>query len=86
MIIKVDVPVIVAFISNPKTRSFGPVTIRWDGRDYHVTKLGLHHHYWSGRTLFHVFSVICNDTFFRLNFNTDSLTWRLEEVSDGLPS
>jgi len=79
---KINVPITVAFISNPKTHSVGPVIIRWDGREYKITKIGLHHHYWSGRTLVHVFSVISDQTFFRLNFDTDSLLWHLEEVSD----
>jgi hypothetical protein len=79
---KLDVPVTVAFISNPKTHSIGPFNIHWDNRDYKVTKIGLHHHYYSGRTLFHVFSVVCGDTFFRLSLNTDNLLWRLEEIDD----
>jgi hypothetical protein len=82
MTLKLDVPVSVAFISNPKTHSIGPFNIHWDNRDYKVTKIGLHHHYYSGRTLFHVFSVVCDNTFFRLSLNTDNLLWRLEEIDE----
>jgi hypothetical protein len=45
----------------------------------------LHHTFRSGRTLFHVFSVASKSLFFRLVLNTDTLFWRLEEISDGLP-
>jgi hypothetical protein len=85
MHLKVDVPVAVVSAYDPKTASVSPLKIRWDGREYTITKLGLHHHFRLGRTLHHVFSVISGDTFFRLNLNTDNLSWRLEEVSDGLP-
>jgi hypothetical protein len=45
----------------------------------------LHHTFKSGRILFHVFSVASKSLFFRLVLNTDTLFWRLEEISDGLP-
>lgn len=37
-----------------------------------------------GKTLHHIFSVSDGTIFFRLNFNTRAMQWRLEEVSDGL--
>ena len=85
MHLKVDVPVAVVSAYDPKGANVSPVKVRWDGREYKITKLGLHHNFRVGRTLHHVFSVISGDTFFRLNLNTDNLSWRLEEVSDGLP-
>jgi hypothetical protein len=62
-----------------------PLSLTWQNRDYIVTKQGLHHTYRSGRTLHHIYSVLAGDLFFRLNLNTDTLRWTLEEVSDGLP-
>lgn len=85
MNLKVDIPVRVIFTSNPKNNKAYPISIAYDGRDYKVTKIGLHHNFRLGRTLYHIFSVVCQDTFFRLSLNTDNLLWRLEEVSDGLP-
>ncbi len=74
-------------ISEPVSVTFGarPLSIIWKSRDYPVTQLGLHHSYRDGATRHHVFSVVAQDLFFRLNLNTDSLHWTLEEVSDGLP-
>lgn len=62
-----------------------PLSIQWSGRDYLVSQVGLHHSYKEGNVRHHVFSVVSNDLFFRLNLNTDTLHWTLEEVSDGLP-
>lgn len=85
MHLKVDVPVAVIFAYEPKKSKVSPVRVLWEGREYRITKLGLHHQFRVGRTLHHIFSVVSDDTFFRLNLNTDNLSWRLEEVSDGLP-
>lgn len=82
---KVDVPVSVIFYYNASTSSVKPIKVFWNGREYTITKVGLHHTFRQGRTLFHIFSVAGQGVFFRLNFNTDNLFWRLEEVSDGLP-
>ena len=84
MHLKVDSPVTVAFIYNSKNTEVKPILVRWDGRSYRITKIGLHHTFRTGRTLHHIFSVISDETFFRLNLDTDTLHWRLEEVSDGL--
>lgn len=62
-----------------------PISLTWQNRDHIITQQGLHHTTRTGRTLHHVFSVVSGDLFFRLNLNTDTLNWTLEEVSDGLP-
>lgn len=82
---KVNIPVSVVFSSDPFGHKIIPVNVSWNGRDFAVTRVGLHHTFRSGKTLFHIFSVIASGTFFRLSFNTDNLLWRLEEISDGLP-
>lgn len=61
-----------------------PVKIYWNGREYRVEKVGLVHKFREGRVLMHVFSVVAGETFFRLAFNSENLTWRLTEVADGL--
>ena len=85
MHLKVDVPVSVISIYDPNGAKVSPLKIRWDGRVYSVTKVGLHHNFRVGRTLHHIFSVIAGETFFRLYLNTENLSWRLEEVSVGVP-
>jgi hypothetical protein len=85
MIQKVSVPVTVYSIFDHSRRSSHPVKIKWEGREYPVTKVGFHHTYYQGRTLFHVFSVASPNLFFRLVLNTQNLFWTLEEIADGQP-
>jgi hypothetical protein len=59
-----------------------PKYVLWKNRSHNITQIGLHHHFREGATLYHVFSVIAGTLFMRLKFDTDSLVWVLEEVSD----
>ena len=81
----VDSPVSVTFSFNHYQRSAHPQKILWAGREYLVSRIGLHHTHRRGRTLYHTFSVVASGHFFRLTLDTDNLFWQLEEVSDGLP-
>jgi hypothetical protein len=54
-----------------------PLSIHWRNRDYKVTKVGLRHDLYEGKTLMHVFSVLSEDLFLKLKFNTKHLTWNL---------
>lgn len=80
---KVNAPITVLSISNYKKGLFEPLEVFWDGFRHKVTKIGYHHKYFQGKTLFHVFSINCDSTFFKINLNTDTLLWKLEEYSDG---
>lgn len=60
-----------------------PQKVIYGGREHTIEKIGLHHTYRAGRTLYHVFSVASDNLFFRLVLDTDNLLWRLTEVSDG---
>lgn len=75
----------VNLVFNCKTGQVLPKHIRWQGRPYTITQVGLHHTYRSGRALIHVFSVSDGTMFFRLELNTETLHWTLNEVSDGQP-
>lgn len=59
-----------------------PRLVTWKDRDYKVTKVGFHHKYWQGKTLYHVFSVVSDSLFFRLKLNTSNLAWTLEQIAD----
>ena len=61
-----------------------PRAIEWRGKR-NVDKIGLHHYYRDGRRLINVFGVISDNLFFRISFDTDDLSWTLEEVSDDNP-
>ena len=61
-----------------------PRWVKWKDRIYKIEKVGLHHTYRQGKTLYHVFSVASKNLFMRLVFNTESLGWKLEEVENGI--
>ena len=86
MLQKLDEPVSVKLIFDHSRQRVVPTALYWQGRQYPVIKIGLHHMYRAGRTLYHVFSVETESLFFRLVLDTDTLFWRLEEISDGEPS
>lgn len=75
-------PVSVVVTSSAFPSYVTPKKILWRGREYKVTKLGLHHVYKQGKTLFHVFSVATESLFMRLVLNTDTLFWKLEEIGE----
>lgn len=54
-----------------------PMSFLWQGRSYTITKIGLHHTSQEGRTLLHIFSVTDGNTFFKLQFDSETLQWRL---------
>lgn len=85
MIQKISAPVSVNLVFDHRQRAVMPKEIIWEGKTYPILKVGLHHTYRNGRTLFHVFSVASKTLFFRLVLDTETLHWRLEEISDGLP-
>lgn len=60
-----------------------PFGFKWQGQLYRVEKIGYHHKVREGRNLQHIFSVTDGQYAFRLKYETDNLTWTLEEVSDG---
>jgi hypothetical protein len=85
MIKKVSMPVSVSFTFDSENRSVKPKAMVWNRRLYAINKVGFHHKFRRGRTLYHVFSVASKNTFFRLVLDTENLHWKLEEISDGLP-
>lgn len=85
MIRKISEPVSVVTTYNATKREVRPISLEWSRRTYPIIQVGLRHTYRNGITRHHVFSVVSNNLFFRLNLNADTLSWTLEEVSDGLP-
>lgn len=61
-----------------------PVKMRWQGKEYTITKFGYYHKRREGRAIIHTFSVSTDSMFFKLCCNSETLHWTLEEISDGL--
>ncbi len=76
----IDESVSVDLLSNHIKGHAYPWVIHWRGNRYVITKVGLHHTLRDGRTLLHMFSVTDGNTYFKLQFNTETLAWRLLEI------
>lgn len=61
-----------------------PKKFKWRGRTISIQNIDMHHSVRVGRCLYHIFSVSDGSWYFRLKFDTETLTWTLEEFSDGL--
>lgn len=77
---RVDVITIYRKASVPQVM---PYKIKWNGRIYLIKHLGYHHKVKEGKTIIHIFSCSSETLGFRLRFNSDTLSWILEEVEDG---
>lgn len=82
MIQKIDSPVSVKLVFDSKEKRVFPEEIIWNKRVYPIVKLGLHHTFKKGRTLYHAFSVASKTLFFKLILNTETLHWNLEQIAD----
>lgn len=60
-----------------------PKWVKRKSKIYKIDKIGFHHTFYEGKILFHVFSVTSGSTYMKLIFNTEVLSWKLEEMSDG---
>lgn len=77
----INEPIAVLALCDP-ARGMIPKKIRWRQRVYDITTIGYHHRFKQGTTLVHIFSV-ANDTLaFRLQYDTETLRWMLEQITD----
>ncbi|OGM05257.1 hypothetical protein A2125_01340 [Candidatus Woesebacteria bacterium GWB1_43_5] len=81
---KISEPVSVSLAYDSQKKKVCPKWVVWNNRLYPIAKVGLHHTFRQGRTLYHVFSVASRALFFRLVLDTETLHWKLEEIGDGL--
>lgn len=63
-----------------------PYAVKWQGRVYRLTRHGFHQKLRLSQSVQHVFYASTDTLTFKLRLDTDSLSWMLEEISDGLPS
>lgn len=82
----VNEPVSVISAYSQEKERFIPYKMRWRLRDYFIKRLAYHHKIREGRTLYHIFHVTDGNLDFKMSFDTETLSWILEEVSDGSAS
>lgn len=76
----IDEQVSVNILFNHLKHTASPTSLYWRGRRYTITKVGLHYITREGRTLLHIFSVTDGTTGFKLELNSELLSWKLLEV------
>lgn len=59
-----------------------PRKMRWQGRDYSITQVSYHHKIRQGRKLLHIFHGTDGVLDFKLQLDTETLHWTLEEIYD----
>ena len=64
--------------------SDSPKWVKWKNRIHKIEKLGLHYIFREGRVLYHVFSVSTKTLCMKLRLDTETLNWKLLEISDGI--
>lgn len=85
MIQKIEKPVSVMMDFNHYQKKLRPIQIQWNNRDFKIEGVTMHHSFYQGKKLIHIFSVIASGMFFKLKLDTENLFWQLVEVADGLP-
>jgi hypothetical protein len=80
---KINEKVSIITIFNRSSGKVMPYKMQWQGRDYIMTKLAYHHKARIGRLIVHIFHVSDGKNDYRLNLNTETLQWTLEEVVYG---
>ena len=61
---------------------FQPLSFHWQNSGFLVDKIVFKHTHRSGRALLYNFSVISNQITYELQFNSQSLAWRLLKIYD----
>lgn len=79
----INQPISVVAIYDRIRNEVTPWRIKWQGRIYTISQIGFHHTVREGRALQHIFSVTDGNTAFKLRHDTETLSWMLEEISDG---
>lgn len=61
-------------------RSLRPYVFRWQGREYEIKDVNFIHSAPKGKGMLFYFSVSDDTNYFKLCFNSQDLSWKLEEM------
>jgi hypothetical protein len=78
------VSVLASFAPGPRNVvRVTPHILKWKGRRYHLSTMGLYHPERRGTKRVHIFSFSSGDTAFRLELDPETLQWTLKEAFYG---
>jgi hypothetical protein len=73
-------PISVISVFDAKKRSFKPLKIKWNNREYIITEITSHLTDKVKGILHHTWTIMCGDTFMEIHLNTQNLFWTIERV------
>ena len=85
-VVNINEPITVKMLFGEPSKGYGsarPLEIIWHNREILITALGLHHIARHNGHLIHVFDVSDGQNNYRLEFDSNQLTWKLESMIDG---
>jgi len=85
MLEHLDEKVSVVSVYNKDKGSVKPFKMRWKTHDIVFSEVTYHHLVREGRNILHVFHVTDGVMDYRLHLDTQTLHWKLIEISDGNP-
>lgn len=78
------VSVLASFAPGPRgTVRVTPHLLKWRGRRYSLSTMGMYHPEKRGKKRLHIFGFSSGDTAFRVELDPETLEWRLTEVFYG---
>lgn len=83
MVIHMNERVKVLAVYDPETGHTIPHRLNWSGRTHNLSKMSYYHRQRYGAVTRHIYHVTDGELDFRLFVDSDTLSWTLEEVSDG---
>ena len=79
-----QVSVLASFAPGPRnTMRVTPHLMKWKGRRWQLSTMGLYYPERRGNKRVHIFSFLSADTTFRVELDPDTLEWRLKEAFYG---
>lgn len=82
--VETDVSMVVLF--DVLTNTVTPWRFKWNNREYTIKKITMQYPVRHGRELHHMFETYDGKQHFQLDFNTETLKWRIRKSDDGFPS
>jgi hypothetical protein len=79
-----EIVYIVATCQKDGAHKLVPKIMEWQGRTYRFTCLGFRHPTQRGKRMLHVFDMADETHSYRLEFDAESLLWKLRSISDGM--
>ena len=73
----------VRFIDHRRKYKSWPRKMKWRGKLYEFKSVAYYHKLREGRVIYHIFHMTDGANDFRLKFDPEVLSWKLEEVTDG---